>query len=51
MVEYPWQPWRFEKLAEKEWENLRYHRKFFDNLAKILGFEKEDDWYKGNHVL
>eukprot|EP01120_Amphizonella_sp_Union-15-10_P006934 TRINITY_DN2297_c0_g1_i1.p1 TRINITY_DN2297_c0_g1~~TRINITY_DN2297_c0_g1_i1.p1 ORF type:complete len:420 (-),score=58.18 TRINITY_DN2297_c0_g1_i1:119-1378(-) len=44
--EYPWIPWRFNKVPHKFWSDLTHHRDFMIYLGKELGFLDFTDFYR-----
>lgn len=36
----------FDAVTRGYWTKLQNQRNFFDQLAKKLNIEKQDDWYK-----
>ena len=44
--EYEWLPWKFYKLPNNYWDNIKNHRKFMDWAEKQLGIKEKSDWYK-----
>ena len=44
--EYDWKIWKFEKVPQKFWSEIKNQREFFDYLGKKLNIMNWEDWYK-----
>ncbi len=44
--EYEWLPWRFNKVSNRFWDNMKNQRNFMDWAEKQLNYENREDWYK-----
>ncbi len=44
--EVEWYPWRFEAVPRRYWHDPANVRRYYGWLAKRLGFEKMEDWYR-----
>jgi hypothetical protein len=44
--EHEWLPWRFSKVPNGFWDDIKNQRDFLDWAGKQLNYKNKEDWYK-----
>lgn len=47
--EFEWFEWKFVQTSKNFWTDKNNHIKYAKWLGEVLGFEKQEDWYKITH--
>ncbi len=44
--EYEWLPWKFDKVHNGFWDDMKNQRNFMDWVGKQLNYKNKEDWYQ-----